>query len=151
MNEIIIFCAAYLIYIACIYVFLRIVLLHKKEDRITNLLAVFASAVASWTLGHFLKDLFAHARPDLTVALIVPIDPYSFPSGHSSFMFALAFAMYLLDKHAGKIILVLATAVGIARVLAGVHYWYDIVGGMALGAFVAYVIVRVIKNFRRQE
>jgi membrane-associated phospholipid phosphatase len=43
------------------------------------------------------------------------------------------------NRKPAVILLVLALFTGAARVLAGVHFWYDIVGGAILGYMTAYV------------
>ena len=148
MNSIIIFCAEYLIFISAFYAIMHVLLKHEKKHYIQHIVIIFGSAVAAWIVSHFLKNIIAHPRHDLTHALITPDDVYSFPSGHATFMFALAFSMFSFDKKAGKIIFILALLTGIARVLSGVHFWYDIVGGFAIGAFVAYFVILVTRSIR---
>lgn len=147
MNLLIIFCAQALIFIAVVYAVLHVYFKHEKRHHIRHIAMVLGAAVLSWVMAHFLKDIVAHPRPDLAMALINPGDPYSFPSGHASFMFALAFAMHVFDKKAARILFILAVLTGIARVLVGVHFWYDIVGGVALGLIVSIVVVTLGKRF----
>lgn len=152
MNLIIIFCATYLIFIAAAYAFYHVITKKERKHHIRHIAIIFGSAVLAWVVAHFMKNAIAHPRPEVLNTLIAPDqnDMFSFPSGHATFMFALAFAMYSFDKHAGKILFVLALLVGIARVLAGVHFWYDILGGFivawAVAAAVSYVLKRVIRK-----
>ena len=148
MNQLIIFCAEYLIFISAIVAFLHIVFKHEKKHCFKHLAIIFGSAVLAWIVTHFLKDIIAHPRPDLANALVTPSSLYSFPSGHATFMFALAFSLYGFDKKAGNIIFVLAVLTGIARVLSGVHFWYDIIGGFVVGAIVSYIILSLTKRIR---
>ncbi len=147
MNQIIIFCATYLIYISALYAFYHVLSKHEKKHHIRHIIIIFGTAVLSWIVAHFLKGVITHPRPDV-VTLIKPDDLYSFPSGHATFMFALAFSMYGFDKRAGKYIFLMGLITGIARVLAGVHFWYDIVGGFILGAFVSSMFVMFAKHLR---
>lgn len=146
MNLIIYFFAVVLIFIAIAYACVHVYFKHEKKHHIRHVVSILGAAVTSWLVAHSLKSLIGHLRPDLTHTLVTPIDPYSFPSGHAAFMFALAFAMYSFDKKAGKILIAAAILTGIGRVLAGVHYWYDIVGGAILGYIVAFVVVYVCKR-----
>ena len=128
--------------LAIIHVFLK----HENKDKIKNVIIIIGTAVLAWVITHLLKDITAHPRPDLTNALISPDSVYSFPSGHATFMSALALSVYSFDKKDGAFIFVFAVLSGIARALAGVHYWYDIIGGFVVGGIVAYVIILFTKN-----
>lgn len=147
MNIFTIFAAEYLIFIAALYAVLHVLLKHEKKHHIRHIASVLGGAVCAWVIAHFLKDLIAHPRPDLSNALVPDNDPYSFPSGHTTFMFTLAFIMHSFDKRAAKILFVLALATGVSRVLVGVHYWYDIVGGIVVAFCVAYMVTKVSKRF----
>lgn len=153
MNELIIICAKYLIFISAAYAFFHVVIKHERKNHIRHVVTIFGSAVFAWVIAHVLKNAVAHPRPDALHALIVPDDVYSFPSGHATFMFALAFCMYGFDKRAGKVLFVFAVITSVARVFAGVHFWYDIIGGMVLGAGVAsivYFLTKATKKYIKQ-
>jgi undecaprenyl-diphosphatase len=144
MNTIIIFCAQYLIFVAIGYVAARSL---QGKHKIEHVLISLCTALLAWVVAHFLKGIIAHPRPDSMHALIVPDDMYSFPSGHATFMSALAVSMYSFNKKTGYVIFTLAIITGMARVLAGVHFWYDILGGVCIGALVGYLCVTVYTSF----
>lgn len=146
MDSIFIFIAEYFIFFATILAVLYVLFMHERRNHLKHVAIIVGSAVLAWTLGHFLKDIIAHPRPDLALALIQPNDPYSFPSGHASFMFALAFAVYFYNKKAGMTLLLFALLTGVARVMVGVHYWYDIAGGAILGYVVSFIVIAVFQR-----
>lgn len=152
MNTLILFCAVVLIYVAIIFACVRVLRRHEKKHHLRHIVMLIGTAFGAWIAADFFKQLIAYPRPDLTDALFLPLNIYSYglPSGHAAFMFALAATMYAFDKRAGHVLLVLAIVTGISRVLAGVHFWYDIVGGAILGytvsAIVVYVCKRTIKH-----
>lgn len=148
MNEIIYIFSALPIFIAIFYALFHVITKHERRHHIRHILIISITSVLSFLVAVILKNIIAHPRPDLTQAIFMPNDIYSFPSGHATFMFGLAFAMHSFDKHAGKILFVLALITGIARVLAGVHYWYDIVGGFFVGAIVSYIVLLLTKRIR---
>ncbi len=53
----------------------------------------------------------------------------SFPSRHTASAFIIAMAFLYLDVKIGVVMLVLATVIGITRVLSGVHFIRDVVFG----------------------
>lgn len=65
-------------------------------------------------------------------------DLYSFPSGHSGRMAALAISMLFFYPPAGWLLVGLSLIIALARVALGVHYLSDIVAGLGIGAFIAW-------------
>jgi membrane-associated phospholipid phosphatase len=150
-NVLIIFCAVVLIYVATIFAVYRVWRRHEKKHHMRHIVMLLGTAIGSWWAAHVLKIWIHFPRPDLTKALFLPLDvnSYGLPSGHAAFMFALAATMYSLDKKAGRALYVLAILTGIARIIAGVHFWYDIVGGAVLGYAVSSIIVYACKRLIR--
>jgi len=71
----------------------------------------------------------------------------SFPSGHALFVFALATTVFMYNKKWGMVAYICALLVGIARVLAGVHFPTDILGGAVIGAITAWIIWHIAHKF----
>ena len=69
----------------------------------------------------------------------------SFPSGHATFYFALAFGIFYFKRRAGIWFLSVAALMGIARIYAGVHWPLDIVSGAVIGAASVLVVVWLLK------
>jgi membrane-associated phospholipid phosphatase len=148
MNVVILFCAVVLIYVAVIFAAYQVFCRHEKKHHVRHIVQLLGTSLGAWYAAHFFKNWITFPRPDLTIALFQPLDQYSYglPSGHAAFMFALAAAMYSFDKKAGWVLYVLAILTGVARVLAGVHFWYDIVGGAVLGYAVSAIVVTLCKR-----
>lgn len=53
----------------------------------------------------------------------------SFPSRHTASAFIIAMAFLYLDVKLGVIMLTIATIIAITRVLSGVHFIHDVIGG----------------------
>lgn len=90
-----------------------------------------------WVLKNGLK----RRRPEQFVpgfrSLIVASDQFSFPSGHSSAAFLLVTCLCVLYGAAAAPLLIWATAVGMSRVLLGVHFPGDILAGASMGTVIA--------------
>lgn len=119
----------------------------KREQVIHALTA----CLIAWTIAFLIKRLFPTTRPFLINGgeidvLMRPIDG-AFPSEHTTLAFALAVTIFMHDRKVGWWFSVSAGVIGIARVLANVHYLIDIVGGAFLGTIVAVIIEKV--HFRR--
>ncbi|HCB35479.1 MAG: hypothetical protein A2W52_04510 [Candidatus Taylorbacteria bacterium RIFCSPHIGHO2_02_49_25] len=99
--------------------------------------------------------LFIHRpRPFVADPSIIPLiseTSFSFPSGHAAFFFALSTVVFLHNKRWGVWFFIAAAVISIARVLAGVHYVTDILGGAALGVAIGWSIVRIRRYFRPPE
>ena len=63
----------------------------------------------------------------------------SFPSRHTACAFIIAMAFLYIDVKIGIIMLVLATLVGITRILSGVHFIRDVVSGALISIITGIV------------
>lgn len=118
------------------------VFLEKKKE----ILMVFFSGFLAYFISVILKILFHTSRPFLIlpdVQALFPETGYAFPSGHATFFMALAFSIFFLHKKAGYLFMLFALLIGLARIVAGVHFPIDILGGFILGALVAYFVKNV--------
>jgi undecaprenyl-diphosphatase len=76
---------------------------------------------------------------------------YSFPSAHATFFFALSIIVYKENKTSGIVFLILSSIMGMARVAAGVHYPFDILGGAIMGIIIGLASIETIKNLLRKK
>lgn len=60
----------------------------------------------------------------------------SFPSRHTVCAFIIAMAFLYLQTNVGVIMLFIAAAIGLTRVLSGVHFIRDVVSGAAVGVLI---------------
>ena len=71
------------------------------------------------------------------------------PSGHATFAGALAMAVFLLKKKLSIIFIIGALLIGLARIIAGVHWPVDIVAGYLVGALVSVLIYFIYMKISR--
>ncbi len=115
------------------------VFLQKKKE----IFLVFITSGLAWIVASLLKILIHVNRPFVAlpdVQALFPETGYAFPSGHATFFMALAFSLLFLHKRVGYLFIGFAILIGIARIMGGVHFPVDILGGFALGALVAYLV-----------
>ncbi|MCT2559265.1 phosphatase PAP2 family protein [Tsuneonella sp. YG55] len=85
------------------------------------------SVGAAYAVSTGLKEAFPETRPDGS-------DNRSFPSGHTAASFAAAASIYERRGPGDGIpAFALASFVGLARVEAHKHHWYDVVAGAGIG------------------
>lgn len=115
-----------------------------KKEQVVH--ALFACLFA-WVIAFLIKHFFPTVRPFMINGreidvLMRPTDG-AFPSEHTTLAFALAVTVFMHDRKIGWWFLGGALVVGVARVLANVHYPIDIVGGAFLGTIIAVIVERM--------
>ena len=71
---------------------------------------------------------------------------YAFPSGHTAVAAAIAFAIFFINKKIGYLFMSFALLIGLARIVAGVHFPVDILGGVVLGGGVSWFVAFFLKK-----
>lgn len=97
-----------------------------------------------------LKFLVRRPRPvyNRNMTLVVAVDHWSFPSGHSSRVFFAASFLYLVGGAGAGVVaavFVWAAVTAVSRVLMGRHFVMDVVAGAGLGAVEGIITHRFLK------
>jgi undecaprenyl-diphosphatase len=153
VNAIFIFGAKYLIYLMAALLVAYVAVAWKTthfEGRVENVVCAFYAAVMGFILEQVIGFIWFRPRPFVAlehVAKLIDKSPLdkSFPSGHATLAFAMAFGIFLRNRHWGWPLIILAAFVGVSRVVVGVHYPTDILGGALLGYLVAHAAAPVKK------
>lgn len=102
----------------------------------------FATGFA-WCISKILKVIIHTNRPIDAIQnarALFSETGYAFPSAHAMTISALTFAVFYVNKRLGYFFMVLSILVGVSRVVAGVHFPIDIIGGYVFGFLVAYFL-----------
>lgn len=149
-----VFLASYFQYILSGFLLVYLLVGKDQTERIKNrwmvVLAFLAAIVARLGFTTALHFVFHRARPfvdHVVNQLIAYKTTDSFPSGHASFFFALATALYFFNKKLGFWFFVGAFLISLARVYVGVHYPTDILAGAVVGIFSGWLIWRIFKKY----
>jgi undecaprenyl-diphosphatase len=142
-----IFLAKYLGYFLIIGAVVLIFKTKNFKEKVYNFaLAVLSILLSRGILIEIIRVIYHRSRPFeiLEVTPLINHDAVAgFPSGHAAFYFALAFAVFFLNRKIGLWYVGAAILIGLARVFAGVHWPLDIVGGAAV-AFISVLAIRLI-------
>jgi undecaprenyl-diphosphatase len=155
-NLFIIFCAQYLAYIIIASTLAYIYFHTDWRKGMREVLVIFFSAVLSYIIASTIKHFYLHDRPFMffsdLVPLISPDSPHgSFPSGHATFFSALGFAFLYYEKRVGALYLLGALIIGLARIIAGVHWPLDILAGYLLGGIIVFGVHFTITKLKLHD
>ena len=149
LDKVIVFLGQYLAYILGVLFLAYVFLLHSKQEKFQLLLIAGISAFfARFGVVEVIRLFYQRPRPfvDMPVYQLLTNNEWSFPSGHATFFFALATALYLYHKKWGIGFFIAATIISVSRVIAGIHYPSDIVAGALIGIIVAYATVYIVRK-----
>lgn len=152
INLAITFAASVLIWL----MFLGLIVLWVIDGRIKKEIVVhaFIAALIAWVSSLMFKDIFNTTRPfvhDGLRSLVFWIPTFengAFPSSHAASSFALAVTIWFHNKKIGILYIIASLFIGLARVLARVHYPVDILGGAVLGTLIAVLVEKIHFKFR---
>jgi undecaprenyl-diphosphatase len=139
-------------YLVFLFVLVEIVLYFIVKKRDIAILA-FLSSMLALTFNQIAGFIYFHNRPfmdGLGKIIVNHVPENSFPSDHTTFMFAIALVLYtkLENKIIGEVLLFLALISGLSRVVIGVHYPMDIVGSIFIAIISCLVIYKLEKRLQ---
>ncbi len=143
-DAVIVFFASYLAYIL-VALFLVLVFFSqypKREKLQIFWVTVISTIIARFGVTELIRFFYHRPRPFSAldnVHQLLTNGEWSFPSGHATFFFAMATAIYLYNKKWGIFFFLATILITVSRVIAGIHYPSDIVSGALIGIAVAYI------------
>ena len=110
--------------------------------------ALLSAVLARGVVTEVIRYFYHRPRPYVALDLwpLFQDAAYSFPSGHTIFIFALATGVWFVHRPVAYLLATLGLLIGLARVAAGVHYPSDVLGGAVLGIAVGYLVHWVYKK-----
>ena len=149
LDTAMVFCASYLIYLvfagvaACI-----IYLAYKKEWR--SIIYFLAALATTFIVLKFVGILNFDHRPFMDyhlTQLVEHASGKSFPSDHTTASAGIAFGLLFFTrfKKTGAILVLVAALIGFSRIFVGIHYPFDILGGLVAGLVGAGIVYGVKK------
>lgn len=150
LDGMFVFLAAYLPYLLVALFFALVFFWHYPKWEKWELLLVvgIAGIVARFGVTELIRFFYQRPRPflDLPTNQLLTSNEWSFPSGHATFFFTLSTTVYLYNKKWGIGFFAATVLMTLSRVVAGIHYPLDILGGALIGILVAYGIRRLAQK-----
>jgi undecaprenyl-diphosphatase len=126
----------------------------KRQKRYIVWVTVISILIARIGATELIRFFYHRPRPFLIHELhqLIPknVSIESFPSGHSAFFFAMATAIYFYNKKWGVGFFIAAILMNVSRIIGGVHYPSDILGGMVVGVIIASIVFFFAERKRKK-
>ena len=132
---------------------LLLYLLSSKENTKIVIGVLFAITISDLVLS-ILKGAYFRPRPYQTLTPNLPLnlplgqdEGSSFPSGHATRAFAVAALITMQKGKKYSLLLLLSVGVAVSRVIVGLHFPSDVVGGGFLGIALAVASVAFLSRY----
>jgi membrane-associated phospholipid phosphatase len=113
--------------------------------------ALAISGVTVYVLAKVIKGYVGRGRPSALVESVVEREPFSpeslgYPSGHAAVAWAITIiVLAFMGRPWRRVAIVLAIVVPVVRMYVAAHLPLDLIGGAALGVFVASAVSLVLR------
>ena len=153
-DAIIIFCAKYFPYIMVVALGLFFIFGNNRKRELKIIFYVIVSVILSrLVITEIIRYFYPVARPFIIYSFTPLLYDYanSFPSGHAAVFFALATAVFFFHKKWGIAYFLGAIIISISRIMAGIHWPMDNLGGLMVGIGSAVLVHFLIKKISRNS
>ncbi len=136
-----------------IWILMIIILLARSNTRKIGKVALISFLICVG-ITFVIKPWVARIRPFDSIPALIPLvqKPLdaSFPSGHTSASFSVAWIIYSLypNKKIGVAVMILAFCIAFSRLYVGVHYPTDVLAGFFIGTCISFLCIKI---YRKRE
>ena len=139
-----------------IWILMIIILLARSNTRKIGKVALISFLICVG-ITFVIKPWVARIRPFDSIPALIPLvqKPLdaSFPSGHTSASFSVAWIIYSLypNKKIGVAVMILAFCIAFSRLYVGVHYPSDVIAGILVGMLAAWLSCILMKRIEKKQ
>jgi undecaprenyl-diphosphatase len=131
-------------------VWIWLVLRGGARGRAAAVILLLAVGSSDWISARVIKPGVGRLRPCYeleNVRLLVPCGgKHGFPSNHAANTFAAAMTLAYFYRRYTAVFVALSLLVGFSRIVVGVHYPGDVLGGFVLSAVIAAIFLTVYQK-----
>ncbi|MEK9154563.1 MAG: phosphatase PAP2 family protein [Patescibacteria group bacterium] len=146
-----IFLAQYLPYFLILITLFLILNLKKWQEKIYFIsLIAFSVIISRGLITEIIRFVYDKPRPFAVLdieTLVSHISSPAFPSGHAAAYFALASAIFFLNKKWGIRFLIAAALMALGRIFVGVHWPADVFVGALIGILSAVASYKLLVKY----
>lgn len=117
---------------------------HDRRQGFHNIIVILGVAFLAWGITEVINSVYPSPRPFLVSDSVNKLISHggmdSFPSGHATFFAAIATVLYFYHKKIAVFYALGALLIGVARIVAGIHWPVDILAGYVIGGIVAVAV-----------
>lgn len=151
LDGVIGFLANYLTYflVIAVLVFLYRSKFRPREKLFALITLVLSAVVSRGIVTEVIRFFYDRPRPfdALNITPLFLDSNPSFPSGHTTFLFAIALVLFYFNRKVGWWFTALSLLVVLSRVAAGVHWPSDVLGGLVVAFVSVWTVRRLLKKY----
>lgn len=140
-KKIVLFLSKFCVYLTIVSYLGTLAYLFMLQD-IIDFVPTFLCPLSSFIIVEIIRHFYSRQRP-FEVMNFEPLIKHetgkSFPSKHATSALVIALALFTLFPTFGIIMIINALIVGLTRILSGIHYPSDVLGGYLLACICHYV------------
>lgn len=149
LDSMIIYITDYALYL--VYILIVILAIQRNGIERKALLLIILTFILASIITKFLRVIIIADRPFVTLniqPLVQEIWPKSFPSLHALYSWVVAFGYWLTGSRYTWLLVIIAGLISFSRIYVGVHYPFDIFGGVILAGLSTLLVKYLLKRSR---
>ena len=131
-----------------VLVFLTIIISYIVRRDIFNIMLILGAGAFAFVSSYIIKIISKIPRPfvELKLTPLFMESGFSFPSSHVTVISAISVIAWNIDYRLGIVFFIFTILVAISRMIIGVHYPIDVLGGLVIGISIGLIFIEIFKK-----